>query len=113
MTYDLAKKLKNAGFPQVGEGKKWCKPQWEAMQRSEFVSCGCDHKTEEVYFPTLSELIEACGKHFHCLVHTTNGGMDCDREFWSAGKSAEVLDWLNGSTPEEAVANLWLAINKK
>lgn len=94
MNYELEKKLKDAGFPQhqplVNDGNG----NWN-------------------YHPTLSELIEACGDRFHCLVYTTNGGMDCDRKFWSAGNSPKVHDWQNGSSPEEAVTRLWLAINKK
>lgn len=43
MNYELAKKLKDAGFPQKGMDCNW-------------------HETEsdELYFPTLSELIKAC-----------------------------------------------------
>lgn len=99
MNYETAKKLKNAGFPQYIEKKG----------RTSFFSNGTTG--EDFYAPTLEELIEAIGDDFHCLVYTTNGGMDSDRKFWSAGTSRYVKDWQNGSTPEEAVANLYLALH--
>jgi len=72
--------------------------------------------------PTLSELIEACGEGFSELVRSNNY---ITKPMWLAYPSEEafnksdndcVLDCCGyeiGSTPEEAVTNLWLAINKK
>ncbi len=86
MDYELAKKLKEAGFPQKKQ----------------------DIETEEgtyigVYVPNLSELIEVCGNDFVRLV----GILDLE---WDA---VDTLDkYYHGSTPEQAVANLWLALKK-
>ncbi len=63
--------------------------------------------------PTLSELIEACGEKFEELINLKDkwicygGGKDIIKgvEQWHA--------FGEGSTPEEAVANLWLELNKK
>lgn len=87
MTYELAKELKDAGF------------------RFDFCNDG-----EEVHFkecfPSLSQLIEACGE-FKSL------------DFYKARKRTG--EWRAqarlhcgfGPTPEEAVAKLWLALQKK
>lgn len=100
--YDLALALKEAGFPQpkhrmdISNGcchygnKKWIeKPNY----------CGCF-----VMQPTLSELIEACGSEYLILQKKNT-------QLWYA--SAKEHEWLNGSTPEIAVANLYLQINSK
>lgn len=89
MTYELAKELKDAGFPQnMPQMDGWpCKP-------------------------TLSELIEECGKAMYgmyradVLWHAT-GGKDVDDDRFM------ITFEEDGSTPEEAVARLWLALNKK
>lgn len=95
VNYELAKELKDAGFPQNPD-------------------CDCPHNVpnenldDYVYSPRLSELIAACGDDFDSL-HNTGG----DWWAWSDseyGEAAGVNE--SGSTPEEAVARLWLALNK-
>lgn len=58
--------------------------------------------------PTLSELIEACGISFLDLRNETGffGAIG-----FEIGNRKETMQ-LNGKTPEEAVANLWLELNK-
>ncbi len=52
MTYELAKQLKDAGFPIYNNPCFRCVPQfWEDDEQTKMVNC-----------PTLSELIEACGE---------------------------------------------------
>lgn len=81
MDYSLAKKLKDAGFPIT----------WHI-------------RTESLLpYPTLSELIEACGKEFLSLVNN-----DRDDNCWGAEDTDG--NRYYGSTPEEAVANLWLRL---
>lgn len=68
---------------------------------------------EEVAAPSLSELIEACGHEFN---HLKKVHGDWKWEAYYNGE--DVRDdnhyfFGNGSTPEEAVANLWLELNKK
>jgi hypothetical protein len=61
-----------------------------------------------VYLPSLIELIEACGDSFFRLSHSQNNdGTSWDAESWNTGEIE------TGSTPEEAVARIWLALNKK
>jgi hypothetical protein len=84
MEYRLAKQLKDkdAGFPEV-------------------TGCGCGGMVEaaELYCPTLSELIGACGQKLNYLLNNIH-------EWKASGINGE---FGRGSTPEEAVAKLWLA----
>ena len=92
MKYELAKELKDAGFPQGGDVRP--------------AAAGWGGAGSDVINPTLSELIEAIGEG----AGLRNNGIDR----WTAFKSIE--DKLhvaeNGKTPEEAVAKLWIEINK-
>lgn len=86
MTSELAIKLRNAQFPY--KDPSVIVPDWN-----------------ENFFvvPTLSELIEACGKGFIYLAQN-----DDYSEWKSCGDG---LEERTGKTPEEAVAKLWLALN--
>ena len=91
MDYELAKQLKDAGFPQherlgIGNGDIFINGKYGLM-----------------YVPTLSELIEACGGYVDLMV-------------WNGDRAvASNIDAIEGrgSTPEEAVANLWLSLKNK
>ncbi len=97
ITYELAKELKNAGFPQMMPdidrfgNRRYINPTGEIMNA--------------VFTPTLEELIEACGKCNLKLEDTLKG--------WRAKAYGSKLGWFNGPSPEIAVARLWLALNKK
>lgn len=91
MNYGLAKRLRNAGFPQGGNGS-WIGPANTLVWRSR----------DRIYVPTLEELIEACGGKSLKLVADAEGA-------WSAvsyvqAKSAE------GSSADEAIGRLWLVL---
>ena len=107
MNYDLAKKLKDAGFPQ-GIG---CHMYGEFINQD---GIGDEFSNERnAYPPTLSELIEACGDGFGFLARGDEKVIQ-ERVPWVCAKA--FLDWntrCTGKTPEEAVANLWLKLNKK
>lgn len=95
MNYELAAKLKDAGLE--------CS-LWTTKDHKE------PHKGDELLpAPTLSELIEACGAEFNRLERDTVENHDSAIWIAYAWKLYKVKF---GSTPEEAVANLWLAINK-
>lgn len=142
ITYELAKQLKDARFPQIFKGgSKVIHDNQvyihlggghngdEGLYAREMFTCCLDEYNKmdsdldintaikNIYdwdvtlIPTLSELIETCGDGFGVLLRTT-------REDWCAGNSAdkygELVDPRGfGSSPEEAVARLWLALNKK
>lgn len=100
LTYGKAKELKDAGFPQkyINIYDQTCSDPKHGTLAHMGVCCG-------LYEPTLSELIEACGDAFLQLYRVCDG-------VW--GASAGGLDGPEkGNTSKEAVANLWLALNKK
>lgn len=84
MDYNLAKQLKDRGFPQM-DGR--------------YLNNG------EVYVPTLEELIEACGTEFGRFIRQ-------EHDSWIASSETN-KETGYGSTPTEAVAKLWLALNPK
>ena len=96
MTYELCKQLKDAGFPQKDLGK--CGEKHEHNQRD------CVYP----YTPTLSELISACGERFGYLQQKERKG----KIIWCANSDGTHED-IEAPTPEEAVARLWLELNKK
>ena len=85
--YKLAKKLKDAGFPSCREAYSF------------------DSK-ETLPDPTLSELIEACGKDFGELMKSRN------HSYWIANDMKGEASG-KGKTPEEGVTKLWLELNKR
>ncbi len=155
ITYELAKQLKNAGFPQhiervvsteevtchnipvydhrifdlslMGYPKEepdyYTQGKWRSahyFSRQYIDSDECDI----LYYPTLSELIEACGEKFHDLTRCglqyksakaireieTNlripGGWEASSE-----EKEDEYTWEWGSTPEEAVAKLYIELH--
>jgi len=96
--YELARELREKGFP--------VKPFGYAP----------DVFDEGFIAPTLSELIEACGEEFNALfsgwkdIH--KGYRDEDRQ-WRADATNKTGYSCTGTTPSEAVARLWLALQKK
>lgn len=113
MKYQLVKKLKDAGFPQLDQKGKLA--TFPNLQNPVGYYIAPDKKigeptlsNEMVYVPTLSELIEACGDCGFAL-------MQEGRTSWSAFTGYATDDYTKmarGSTPEEAVANLYLALKK-
>ena len=114
MNYKLAKKLKDAGFPQ---------------QEFDFAKNKVEEAPNDIapykwaYPPTLSELLEACGDKFESLSYVYPKSEDTTNTEWleKGGRWCAVameqgfttIADTNGFTPEEAVANLWLELNKK
>lgn len=117
MNYELAKQLKDTGFPQKGKGELTLFMNFMDGTFKATVNDGEGTVDSErlIYIPTLSELIiEACGYGVFTLVRNYVGLTT----IWTSGivrnsivENREVM--VTGSTPEEAVARLWLAINKK
>jgi len=101
MRYELAKELKDAGFLQADPN--------QAFNVGTFQYIGDNSDRETLcYIPTLSELIEACGNNFSDLGRNDDTWF-CNNE----GAPYVHVDWDECKTPEEAVAKLWLALNKK
>ncbi len=108
MNYQLALQLKEAGFPQTTEffheefedadNQRYHRPHYiYGIRKGEAPSV----EQGLIADPTLSELIEACGEKIAFRL-----------QFVAHKWLAENCGKLGiGSTPEEAVANLWLALN--
>ena len=96
LSYELAKRLKDSGFPQGGdELTRFIQPDGKS---------GAWHATSDdaVKVPTLSELIEACGKHFWKLEATREG------EWLVESPEFRVVR----KTPEEVLVRLYLKLNE-
>lgn len=112
--YELARRLKDAGFPQ--------RTHYDSLT---------DEITDFVFQkgrpsnPTLSELIDECGNNLSIISNDKSDGDWCGSpdatEEHSEGQTWHARSRIfykperesltsSGFTPEEAVANLWLAI---
>lgn len=125
LSYELCKELKEAGFPQLMSSlqpfyEEVCGEVKVCYEGRQYQAYGDDFEdnyienTEYCMYkiPSLSELIEACGKLFialeaehliQCTVWVAKGYLEED---------GRIIDYA-GDTPEEAVAKLWLELNKK
>ena len=105
MNFELLKQLKDAGYGYLS---------FKTERTKKFPNKPYNFEGQDtVYTPTLSELIVACGDKFNNLhfFHYERKNLDnkwiCNfnDEFNADGDS-------EGTTPEEAVARLWLKLNK-
>jgi len=114
MNYELAKQLKDAGFPQK---------EHNAIFKTASLGFSTDVNGPNTtfYSPTLPELIEACGNDFDSL--RVNKFFTNSKKFIAYFEAlnsnqpepikARGMNGFDGDTPEEAVAKLWLELNKK
>lgn len=94
MTYELVLKLKETGFPQPRGNTRG------------MIAAFKGEMLNDCYDPTLSELIEAC-EGFVIL------RKNADKTFAAFGGNEQYPEGScekHGPTPEEAVANLYLAL---
>ena len=92
MNYELAERLRDAGFPESGDGRRIGAPTAFLWRASDLV-----------YVPTLEELIAACGDDFGEMERRPDGSF----EAVARGGSLRQM----GKSPTEAVARLWLVLN--
>lgn len=129
MKYELAAKLRDAGFPQ--KSPRFYESGWE------FDEMGMSHPinsspeiygtelAKTVYYPSLSELIGECGNHFFSLTKRSRWSpppIAWPNEWRSVGSTGPtnnpdyhpgfLIDGF-GDDPEEAVASLYLATKDK
>jgi hypothetical protein len=116
MNYELAKQLEDTWFPQEKGTGFALIPQQDGTIK-EIPWCQYVYRSERnqegvVYAPSLEELIEACGDDFESVGRVPHP------------ETKKLLHWraysinlsskpTHGQTPEEAVAKLWLELNKK
>lgn len=116
MDYELAKMLRDAGFPQV-----WPKPDFLEIHDAVAVHKIYEKYPEQLdpYRPTLEELIEACGDiHFELYRTKPIPGYAFLGNYFISTNQNEVRlpdprPVFHSETPDECFAYLWLAINKK
>ena len=127
MNYELAKELKDAGFPQTSEEEWWKfwkfpkvkKPKKNPRDDKEWKAVGYElHRKPKQdnsgYWeliasnPTLSELIEARASLGTFKMWALKSGRGAVQE---EGQSLDIVEEY--VTLEEAVARSWLALNKK
>ena len=126
MTYELAKQLRNAGFPLL----KLATPAvGNDGSKDHCIWCGFPFlEIDGEYFlqPVLDVLIEACHPRAadEFMLYTKYCGAEwrASLEYhgfydgWPAckkdGDEIDIELEVSGSTPEEAVASLWLELNK-
>lgn len=105
MNYELAKQLKDAGYPQRETGNVKGFPGYVGYGLGFLYNY---NNEEPVYAPTLSELIEMCGDRFGELVFDKEEYKCYPKKPWENDIYAS--DTKNGwySTPTESAAMLWL-----
>ena len=127
LDYKTCKQLKESGFPQMGDG--FALVLNEKLPESEetmsvipwcsYVFNPVRDDKEALYCPTLAELIDACGEDFMFVQRANDEvGYYTEEERWWAAHAPtglrhvdlEDMDGELGKTPEEAVANLYLAL---
>lgn len=112
MDYELAKQLKDAGFPQdigsiwITRDDSYAGILPKNIKNGDIIQF--EPKNDAVVKPTLSELIEACGDKFDCLIRRYDGVWI---SYGITGGDYNIN--TKGKTPEKAVARLWLELNKK
>lgn len=94
MTYELAKQLKDTGFPITEKADRLSPERTYHTNNLEYA-----------YHPTLEELISACGEQFWKLIKDDAYGN------WAAISPRNSQHVALGETPSEAVSRLWLALN--
>ena len=109
MTYETAKKLKDAGYSQ--EDPRMTPVSITNENVNEILHDALMKMKRDCYIPNLSELIEACGEGFDALGKCKDDGMSKIVDGWVAVDENNVRAW--GATPEEAVASLFLRLNDK
>jgi hypothetical protein len=106
MDYDLAKQLKEAGFPYT-TGGYFIDPSGLHVMGEQTA-----FRSDLGYVPTLEELIEACGDDAFML-EKGRTGWGGSHNNWNASKVVNGMQYVNeGPGPVTAVARLWLALNK-
>jgi len=136
ISFELAKKLKDAGFPspeQTGKYSRWTLAETYGAAYSldgksllRLFPGWCFDPNYSIYIPTLSELIEACNPHdFFRLqfrkksvneIRMSSTGELLETETYEGGWSCrdiriEGKEIKPSHTPEEAVANFFLTLH--
>ena len=115
MSLELATELRNAGFPNIQDLQPRQGRQFLASDGHVSVySLGELASAENWFIPTLEELIEACEKREGCDRFSLEHQHPLLGWFASIeARDEQTYSESNHATPEEAVARLWLVLNKR
>lgn len=109
MNYKLCKELRDGGFPQnhvfLGKNISWV---------DKCIKCSSVKGGNEPYEPcdpTLPELIDECGPNFKYLFRIRRDEFQAHGDKFVEGLLQDIKSEIE-STQEEAMAKLWLLINK-
>lgn len=105
ISFAIAKRLKDAGFPQRFHNGSAFNEQGMAI----LLVGARQGDAADVSIPTLNELIKACGETFGGLEHSPHEPRNKFRAYTQLPDTRSGY----GETPTEAVARLWLVLNKK
>jgi len=105
MNYELALELKEAGFPLTVYSE-------QRLMNSGTQDVRVTPDGDPIRFPTLSELIEACGEDFYWLIRGQVSKKNKTPMWEAKAVPSLVIEDAEGLAPEEAVANLWLELNE-
>jgi hypothetical protein len=105
MNYELAKELDEAQFPYDPE-------RHSLINRMAPCDSGEDC-TSRYCTPSLSELVGVCGNQLTMLLRIQDDILAQHPGVLQWEAQSKLVEAGLGSTPEEAVARLWLALNKK
>ena len=94
MDNELAKELKEAGFPQA--------IHYNSGGVADYLETDANGKTHIVSVPTLGELIETCGAAFHSVERVSFAPF--------LARGGQIMQ-ATGQTATEAAARLWLALH--
>jgi len=111
MDYTLAKELKDAGYPQKDGTHTF---------EDGALRAGWSPTDNSAYVPSLEELIDACPKDLPrgdtFTLGSGKGGQSWTATYFDFRNNritSEEVFIQSAATPIEAVARLWLALNKK
>jgi hypothetical protein len=112
MEYPLAKQLKECGFPQDGKYRTIDRHVDGTNPPMNMTFVAYEKATDCCFVPSLSELIEACGEEFGGLVwrQTASEENGISRQWIAFPFMARDCEHL-GSSPEVAVAKLYIALH--
>lgn len=126
MNYELACELKDAGFPQKwNDGCSFFKEDGALVTPVRKTNAPINEMWGGAKLPTLEELIEACGKRFLWVQQTEEGEWEAlsrsepptkEEKEQAERRGKRPMAHMSigkGSTPTEAVARLYLSLNKK
>lgn len=103
MNYELALKLKNAGFPEITRISR-------ELNLHRYISPNEPH----VSYPFLQEILEQVSEEIILIKIDRNRYLAAEQQTYEDHiEYQHIENFQVFETPEEAVANLWLELNKK